>query len=255
MSPEELQELCALYVLGTLPAQEMAHIEARLQAGDPEVVRDVQAFRRVAGLLPQALPPVAPSPAVRARLMARLQATLPESTDRRAARARRGFGAWFSRPVVWLPAAVMLLLACTLGWLAYDLRQQVRTLQAEVQQLQRAASERERLLALLTGAQVRIVTLAGTAHAPDAGGRLLWDTQRGEWFVVSHDLPALPAAKTYQLWFLTAEGALPSRTFHPDAQQRAILQVQLPPAAAISPGQQCLSSRRAAWHNQPAISS
>jgi hypothetical protein len=131
--------------------------------------------------------------------------------------------------VVWLPAAVMLVLVCTLGWLAYDLRQQVRMLQAEVQQLQRAAGERERLLALLTGPQVQIVTLAGTAHPPDAGGRLLWDTQRGEWFVVSHDLPALPVAKTYQLWFLTAAGALPSRAFHPDAQQWAILQVHLPP--------------------------
>jgi anti-sigma-K factor RskA len=122
----------------------------------------------------------------------------------------------------------MVLLILMLGWLTYDLRQQVVMLEAEVRQLRQAANERERLFALLTVPEVRIVSLAGTEHAPTAGARLLWDTRRGEWTVLSHDLPPLPAEKTYQLWFLTAQGAMPSGTFEPDPRQRGIIQATLP---------------------------
>ena len=229
MTPEELQELCALYVLGTLSPQEAATIETRLQAGDPEVVREVHAFRAVVDLLPHALPPVAPNPAVRARLMTRLQDSLAATHGVHEATAPRSFFAWLARPLVWFPATVMVLLVCLLGWLTYDLRHQVIVLEAEVRQLRQAASERERLFALLTVPEIKIVTLAGTEHAPGAGARLLWDTQRGEWTVILHDLPTLPAKKTYQLWFLTAAGALPSGTFHPDFRQRGIIQATLPP--------------------------
>ncbi len=228
MTPEELQELCALYVLGALSPQEAAIIEARLQAGDPEVIQEVQAFRQVVGVLPHALPPVAPGPAIRARLMARVQASLAETDGVPEMAPPRRFLAWWGRPVVWFPATVMILLVLTLGWLTYDLRQQVVMLEAEVRQLRQAASERERLFALLTVPEVKIVSLAGTEHAPAAGARLLWDTRRGEWTVISRDLPPLPAEKTYQLWLLTAQGAVPSGTFQPDPRQRGIIQATLP---------------------------
>jgi hypothetical protein len=52
---------------------------------------------------------------------------------------------------------------------------------------------------------------------------------RHEWTVMAHDLPALSARQTYQLWFLTAAGALPSNTFRPDWRQRGMIQGSLPP--------------------------
>jgi anti-sigma-K factor RskA len=228
MTPEELQELCALYVLGTLPPPEAATIEARLQAGDPQVVREVQAFREMVGLLPHALPPVMPPAAVRARLMARVASSESASESRHIPTVRGGWLAWFGRPLIWFPATAVILLVAILGGLVFDLRQQVRGLQAEVQQLRQAARERERLLVLLTVPEVKIVTLTATEHAPGAGARVLWDTQHSEWTVFSHDLPTLPPAKTYQLWFLTPGGAVPSGTFYPDLRQRGIIQVALP---------------------------
>jgi anti-sigma-K factor RskA len=74
MTPEELQELSALYVLGALEAEAAAELEARLQAGDTEIMHAIQAFQQVADLLPYALPPIPPRPTVRTRLMARVQA-------------------------------------------------------------------------------------------------------------------------------------------------------------------------------------
>jgi anti-sigma-K factor RskA len=231
MTSEELQELCSLYVLGALEPQEAAAIEARLQAGDPDAVREVTVLREVVALLPYALPPVPPDPAVRTRLMTQLQAALPTSQAQRTRAPRRSFG-WLRVLPVWLPTAVAALLVLLFGWLVYGLRLQVTNLETEVQQLRGVAGEHERLLALLALPDVKIVTLAGTEHAPRAGARLLWDAKREEWTVISHDLPSLPPGKTYQLWFLTSEGAIPSGTFQPDPHSRGIIQTKLPPGRA-----------------------
>lgn len=244
MTPEELQELCALYVLGTLEPHAAADLEARLRAGDPDVMREVRVFRDVADLLPYGLTPLAPDPTVRAQLMARIHSPLPEATQvPRPITTSRGFLARFRTPLFWLPTAAAALLALILGRSVYDLRQQVAGLegqlqqlhstaagmQAHLQQLRGVAGDHERLLALLTSPTVRIVTLTGTEHAPEAGARLLWDTQRGAWTVIAHNLPTLPAGKAYQLWLLTAGAPIPSGTFHLDLQRRGIIQTQLPP--------------------------
>jgi anti-sigma-K factor RskA len=229
MTPEELQELCALYVLGALEPQEAGAIEARLQAGDPDAVREVTALREVVALLPYALPPVPPDPAVRAHLMTQIQTTLPMAQVQRTRTARRSSG-WLRALPVWLPTTVAAMLVLISGWLVYDLRLQVTTLETEVQQLRGVAGEHERLLALLTVPEVKIVTLAGTEHAPKAGARVLWDAQREEWTVISHDLPPLPLGKAYQLWFLPSSGApIPAGTFQPDSHSRGIIQAKLPP--------------------------
>src|SRR5215813_9619078 len=105
MTPEELQELCSLYVLGALEPQEAAAFEARLQAGDSDMVREVTALREVVALLPHALPPVPPDPAVRARLMAQIQAALPTAQAQRTRASRPSLG-WLRVLPVWLPTAV-----------------------------------------------------------------------------------------------------------------------------------------------------
>jgi len=231
MTPEELQELCALYVLGVLEPQAAADLEARLRAGDPDVVRAVGVFREVVELLPYALTPLSPNPAVRAQLMARIHTTLPEETQvPRTATASQGLLARFRTPLLWLPTAAAALLALMLGWSVYGLRRQVAGLEANLQQLRSVAGDHERLLALLTSPTVQIVTLTGTEHAPDAGARLLWDTQRGEWTVIAHNLPTLPSGKAYQLWLLTAGAPIPAGTFHLDPHRRGIIQTKLPPS-------------------------
>jgi anti-sigma-K factor RskA len=229
MTPEELQELCALYALGVLEPHAAADLEARLHAGDPEVVLAVQACRDVVELLPYTLTPVPPAPAVRARLMARLHAAMPEERQGLQTTTSRGLLARFRTPLLWLPTAAAALLALLLGWSVYHLQGQVADLEARLQQLRSVAGDHARLLALLTSPTVRIVSLPGTEHAPDAGARLLWDTQRGEWTVLAHNLPTLPAGKVYQLWLLTAGAPIPSGTFHLDPQRRGLIQAKLPP--------------------------
>jgi anti-sigma-K factor RskA len=136
--PEELQELCALYALGLLEPQAAADLEARLRAGDAAVMRELEAFRQVVELLPYALTPLPPDPAVRAQLMARVRAAVQESHT--AAPPHR-VPAHLRQPLIWLPTAAAVLFAVTAGWFAYDLRQQVTVLKTQVQQRRSVAGD------------------------------------------------------------------------------------------------------------------
>lgn len=228
MTPEELQGLCALYVLGALEPQAAGELEARFGAGDPDVVREIQAFRAVVDVLPYTLTPLAPAPAVRAELMARAQPSPAAARPAPQTTLPPGHLRRWRTPLFWLPTAVAALLTLAFGWTVYNLRQHIAGLDARVQQLHEVAAGHDHLLALLTSPAVRIVSLAGTAQAPAASARLLWDTRRGEWTVLAQQLPTLPAGKVYQLWFLTAAGPIPSGTFRLDALQRGMIQAALP---------------------------
>jgi anti-sigma-K factor RskA len=228
MTPDELQELCALYVLGALEPQATADLEARLRAGDPDVLREVRACHDVSTLLPYALPPLAPHPNVRAQLMARVQTTMTEAQVATSTNISQDFLARFRRPLLWLPAAAVAVLALVFGWFVSDLRRQVTDLGVRIQQLRGVAADHERLLTLLASSSVQIVTLTGTEHAPASGARLLWDTQHAAWTMIAHNLPPLPAGKAYQLWLLTPGAPIPSGTFHLDADRRGIIQTPLP---------------------------
>ena len=228
MTPEELQELCALYVLGALEPPAAGELETRLRTGDPDVVREIQALRAVVDVLPYALTPLAPDAAVRARLLARVSVQPAEVRRTSASTPAPGLLARFRTPLFWLPTAVAALLTLVFGGTIYNLRQHIGGLEARVQQLREVAAGHEHLLTLLTSPTVQIVTLTGTEYAPTAGARLLWDRQRGEWTVLAQNLPALPAGKAYQLWFLTAGGPMPSGTFQLDALRRGMIQATLP---------------------------
>ena len=76
MIDESTEELAALYVLGLLPADEAAALEAKM-AGNPELARLVAGLEIGASALAYTVPPVQPSPALKARVM---QAIRPATT-------------------------------------------------------------------------------------------------------------------------------------------------------------------------------
>lgn len=228
MTPEERQELCALYVLGALEPEEMADLDARLQAGDPDIIHDIGMFRETVDLLPYGLSAVSPNPEVRNRLMERVRETVQEREPPSAVPASQGLLAWLRTPWVWLPAAAVAILVLSFGWLATDYQQQITRLAAEVKHLRGIATEHERLVSMLSLPNVQIVMLSGTEHATRASARLLWDKEQKAWTVITHDLAPPPPGKAYQLWFLTDGRPMPSHTFQTDIRGTGIIQTKLP---------------------------
>ncbi len=69
---DELRDRAALHALRALPAEEAVRFEAHLAEGCRTCEDEIRAFSAVTGLLGTAVPPVAPPPSLRDRLLERL---------------------------------------------------------------------------------------------------------------------------------------------------------------------------------------
>ena len=93
-----------------------------------------------------------------------------------------------------------------------------------VAQLSAARAE----IAILTAPDVVRVDLQGQPVAPDSTGRVYWSRSRGLVFSASK-LPALPASKIYQLWFVTAGGPVSAGLVQPGPSGDSVLTFPNPP--------------------------
>jgi hypothetical protein len=167
------------YLLGALPPEEREDFTAHLQAC-PVCRRDAEELAIAADALPVSVPPVAPPPGLKGRIMAVVeseaellaaageQADVPPRAPARA-RARRGFlGGWLLRPGVALACAAVLLVA---GGIAG---------------------------ALLAAGGDETRTVVADTRAPDADVRLQIHDDAS--MLVARDMPAPPAGRVYQVW-------------------------------------------------------
>jgi anti-sigma-K factor RskA len=84
------------------------------------------------------------------------------------------------------------------------LRGQVEVLNREMGRLQTEVVEAKQNLQVLAAPGVQAVTLAGLGPAPGAKGRTYVNPSTRDALFYAFGLPALPADKTYQLWFIAA---------------------------------------------------
>ena len=78
--------------------------------------------------------------------------------------------------------------------------------------LRTLVSVRDSMIAGLIGRDVAVMSLtASGAKAPFA--RMFWDTTRNTWTLVAHNMPALKAGRTYQLWLVTKTAKISAGTF------------------------------------------
>jgi hypothetical protein len=131
------------------------------------------------------------------------------------------------RRAEWLAVAagVLVLVTATLFANAVRDRQNLRdALQAELARGQSAQTARDSLRTVvalrdsmitgLVGRDVAVVSLtASGAKAPFA--RMFWDTTHNTWTLVAHNMPALKAGRTYQLWLVTRTAKISAGTFEP----------------------------------------
>lgn len=209
---QELLELAALLPLGTMGAEDEQQLEEHLRGGCAECEAALRGAAEVVDALAEDVEPMQPSPALRARILARAEAEAPPRGGRatRAPRARRR---WL---VPALAAAAGLLLAVGLGLEVRDLRGALAAAQQQVARLEaalsgaaeeRAGLERElagaqRTLGELTARETRTVALAATGPLPDASARAFLDPAGRRLVLVVYDLPPPPPGQSYQLWVI-----------------------------------------------------
>lgn len=227
---EQYGELAAAYGLDALDAAERAAFERHLSscAECQQVVAETQ---QVAAALPYALAPAVPPAALRARIMKAASPTAPSAAP--------------SMMLQWLTAAaaIVAVAAGVTAWRQYqraDASQaaasqsqaQVEALQAQLSAMQMQTETARRAIDVLAADDLTRIDLKGQPAAPSATGRVYWSPTRGLMFSAV-DLPALPAGRVYQLWYVTATAPVSAALIDPDAAGRFTLITDAP--AGITP--------------------
>jgi anti-sigma-K factor RskA len=243
---EEVRNSIDAWALGALPEAEARAVETHLETC-AECQAEARALAGVAAGLAASVPDDGPSPAVRARLMARVSGTPAPAAPARAEVAvpipvQPPSSSWAVR-AGWLAAAAALVLSAFLTWDGLRLRDRVATLSAELAEaralvaasesriadLQRAADRGTTAMAVLTAPDVARISLAGQPDAPDARAVAYWSRARGMVFNASK-LPPPPAGKTYQVWVVTTDPApLSAGLIEPDANGQVDVVFATPP--------------------------
>ena len=197
------------YALGQLPEQESREVDAHLQ----ECSTCAQEARELAAVLAgigESVPPVAPSAALRRRVLAAVA-----SGPQEPARAARRVGVVEQprrRVWTWVPLAAAAVLVLAIGAVALRIDQSRRELVDEVVQVRAVNDElmkrvqlytgqTDLALSILTAGDMREIPLTGKEATAVAAARAYWSPARGL-LVVADRLPVAPAGRIYQVWVI-----------------------------------------------------
>lgn len=249
--PDDPRDLAAGYALGILTPDETARYERFLDE-NPEARGEAASFGEVAEALSVESPEVAPSPTLKADLMALIAGTpqlprdepgdapaeeAPPAPALRAVEAdeapraapasrhsaeNRARARWYTRPAVYLSAAaaaaVIVVGGVTLPPLLSPDSGQTQQLTA-LEQIRSAPDAQETTGAVATGETATLV----------------WSSSLGRSALVIDDLAPLPDDKTYELWYIGSSGPVAAGLFDGgDGQTVAPLEGTLAEGAVVA---------------------
>jgi anti-sigma-K factor RskA len=231
-----IEELLPAYALGALEGEELRELEEHLAGGCDECGRQLALWQGDLEALAAAVPPVEPSEITRARVLRLAGAAPAAPAAPMPAAAPRRTSSW--RMAAAAAALLALALWGLLGQVRMErevqrlesdrerLRRQVEVLSRQVGTMRSEVLQAKQDLQVLAGPGVQAVTLAGLGPSPGAKGRTYVNPSTHDALFYAFDLPALPADKTYQLWFIADGKPVPAGVFAVDPRGTASLRVQ-----------------------------
>jgi anti-sigma-K factor RskA len=228
MTDERLKELLPAHALRVLDGEDRAYALARLES-DAEARHELEAFEEVVGRLALLTTPVAPSAAVRDKVLAATSAAAPARTAR-PSKPAASFATWLATA-----AAVVLGIGLLVTWLqrnqareeaalararAETAEAQVREALADLERTRVLLAREQALRNLIGRPDTRLVSLGGLAPAPRARGRVVFDPVTREGYLLASGLAPAPEGKAYELWVIAGGPPIPAGVFqaNPDGQ-------------------------------------
>jgi len=250
MEHQDYQQLLIPHSLDALEPSDVHAIEAHLETC-AECRAELTALRNDVGLLAHAAKPAEPGPQVRARILDAVRAERQENRDGTAVtgrvvpmKPRANWNVWtIGLRLAAGVAFVALLIEIVVLWrhevkLRQDVAQLERQLNTQQHELARdrdALARQRELVALLNSPNGRKLEMAGAQTAQNARGSFVYDQKSGKAVFLADGLPATPADKAYELWFIPkGRSPVPGRLFTVDASGHALLPEQIPADALDS---------------------
>jgi anti-sigma-K factor RskA len=222
-----------LYAVGALEGDERVAIESHVASCADCARRLAEAQGRIS-MLALAAPPVAPSTAVRQRLMQQVRAdaghraaALPPRAPKERERAEGFFSRWWNALLI--PAGAVLALATIFLWSQNrQLDRQLAALRAAAQQQEKQLAEAREVADLIESSDTINVPLAQQPGQPSGSARVMYNAKSGMLLYDGQIAPP-PAAKSYQLWLVPIDGKpISAGVFNPVSGRADHLVTKLP---------------------------
>jgi hypothetical protein len=242
MTHDEARDVMPLYVLDADDAATRKELVEHLSGCDAcrEALRE---YQLAADALAQSVPEIRPRPELRARTLAAIVGdktheaparVQPRPTPAIQPRARIGWAPWLAAAAALIAAVTTFGLVQTRAEVA-ELRVMLATWQARVAEAERTAQASQatlvtyrRQLDVMTADDLLLVSLSGLPPATAAQAKAFVSRSQNAILFTARDLPALPAARVYQLWAVAGGRAISAGTFVPDARGRTQLVADVP---------------------------
>jgi hypothetical protein len=270
MDHQAIKGLLPLAALDWLEPDEARELEEHLRAGCDECEAELRELREAAASLALSLEQEGSQAGseekseerIWERLQARLQDAVPQpgrAGANAAGRARRPARVGARRAATAVMAAGIVGIAIYAGQMSDRMRRaseenqeqlramnsrvaslsaEIRRAHVEVGALHRVLADRLRLEKVLSAPDLRLTRLAPLAPAPGANGIVAVSATNMAAVFQAAGLPATPAGKTYELWWITREhGPVAAGLFQAEEGHPVVAPVALPP-----PGEHVLLS-------------
>lgn len=210
---KQLHLLTGAYALNAIDSAERADFE-RHALSNPETLEEVRSLSATAALLAYGTPAQAPPVELKTNVMAAIRNSrqLPASqvvrdisSGKRSSRSEpnvRDRRKWM--PVISAAAALVLFAGVGLGGWAIG---QNSSHGDQAKELSAAQSQQQAVLAIMASPDAKVAT---TAIANGGTVTVASSLTANQAAVMVKDLPKAPAGKTYELWFISATGAVPA---------------------------------------------
>jgi anti-sigma-K factor RskA len=227
-----------LYALGALEGDEKLAIESHVASCAACTEKLAEARGRIA-LLALAAPQVAPSAAVKQRLMQQVRTHAETNAARSAApaperapqHAPREADRWWTAVLV--PAFAVLAMATVLLWRENrQLDHELAALRTTAQQQQQQLQDARQVADMLESRDTVTVSLAQQPGMPVGAAHVMYNSKMGM-LMYDGELAPAPAAKSYQLWLVPADGKpISAGVFNPVSGRTDHMMMKLPPGIA-----------------------
>jgi len=230
--PHEWEELLAGYVLGDLTTEEVTEMH-QIIAEHPEIITEIDHLQETLAMLPLGLSEAYPAKNLRDRIAAAvvpnnienllvdpLNPSIDSLIDPLASTKRS-----LRRKNFWKLATISLssigaIALIVLGFENYQMRQQIATNQIELQ-------KHRQTIAMLQGADNRMISLKGMGAIPAASGSvMIAPTEKTAMISIQNLLP-IPQENSYRLWAIVDGKKVDCAQFRPDEQGKVFLKVPL----------------------------
>lgn len=235
MSPrhEDVFDLCAGYVLGSLTEAERHSLEQHLAEGCSRCETELRNLGVGASLLAAAAPPLRAPAALRDRVLTAVRAESrasdradvarhePRAPLHLPARRRPSLATW-----AWAAAAAVIAVVGVMQWReAVRLERYLADTRGQLAQLHQQLEDEKRWAALPDDPRALVVRMEPTPDgSPQLSGRVLYDPATRRALVAFSNISA-PAGKDYQLWAISKSGPASLGLVRADAAGHAVIRL------------------------------